>query len=96
MERILDDLDAGAVPEPVGTRASVAEVVAGRCPDLVDLAGWRRIDAEERRRGAEHGRPRAKIVDVAELVGVARAPGYAARRTARRHRVTAGRAGKGR
>ena len=69
---ILDDLDAGAVAAPVGTRASIAAVVAGRRPDVVDLAGWRAIDAEERRRGAQRGRARAKIVDVAEMTRVAR------------------------
>ncbi|WP_148615024.1 FAD-dependent oxidoreductase [Nocardioides rubriscoriae] len=69
---ILDDLDAG-LPTPVGTLESIAAVVAGRRPDLVDLAGWRAIDAEERRRGEHRSRPRAKIVDVAEMRQVAHA-----------------------
>ena len=69
---LLDDLDAGVLPAPVGTRESIEAVVRGRCPDVVDLAGWRAIDAEERRRGAARGRPRAKIVDVEEMVRVAR------------------------
>ncbi|MCW2815582.1 MAG: 4Fe-4S ferredoxin [Nocardioides sp.] len=69
---LLDDLDAG-LPAPVGTRESIAAVVAGRRPGVVDLAGWRAIDAEERRRGAEGSRPRAKIVDVDEMVRVAQA-----------------------
>ncbi len=68
--RVLDDLDAG-LPRP-------AEV-AGRRPDVVDLAGWRAIDAEERRRGAVRGRPRAKIVDVDEMVRVAHAVSAAPR-----------------
>ena len=55
VEAMLDDLDAG-LPTPVGTRDSIASVVRGRCPDVVDLAGWLAIDAEERRRGAERGR----------------------------------------
>ncbi|WP_341926449.1 FAD-dependent oxidoreductase [Nocardioides psychrotolerans] len=79
--RILDDLDAGATATPVGTPASIAEVVRGRCPDVVDVAGWQAIDAEERRRGAARGRARAKIVDVEEMVRVAR---QGARRPARR------------
>ncbi|MDO9455282.1 FAD-dependent oxidoreductase [Nocardioides sp.] len=69
---ILDDLDAG-LPTPVGSLASIASVVAGRCPAYVDLAGWRAIDAEERRRGERRSRPRAKIVDVDEMARVARA-----------------------
>jgi len=73
VERILDDLDARATPTPVGTSASIAAVVTGRVPDVVDLAGWRAIDAEERRRGAVDGRPRAKIVEVEEMLRVARA-----------------------
>ncbi len=72
VERVLDDLDSGAVPEPVGTPSSIAAVVRGRRPDLVDRDGWRAIDTEERRRGAARGRPRAKIVDVDEMVQVTR------------------------
>ncbi|CAN5452643.1 hypothetical protein BH11ACT8_BH11ACT8_27140 [soil metagenome] len=69
---LLDDLDAG-LPTPLGTSGSIAAVVAGRCPDVLDLAGWRVLDAEERRRGAARGRPRAKIVAVDEMVRVAAA-----------------------
>jgi ferredoxin--NADP+ reductase len=38
---------------------------------MVDLAGWQAIDREEKRRGAESGRPRAKITDVEEMRGIA-------------------------
>jgi ferredoxin--NADP+ reductase len=68
--RVLDDLDAGRA-DPVGTRESIASVVAGRQPHVVDLAGWRAIDAEERRRGSNRGRSRVKIVDVDEMRRVA-------------------------
>ena len=70
VERVLDDLDAGR-PDPVGTPESIASVVGGRQPDVVDLAGWRAIDEEERRRGTERGRARVKIVDVDEMHRVA-------------------------
>ena len=80
--RILDDLDSGAVGDPVGTPASIEQVVRGRCPELVDLAGWRAIDAEERRRGAARGRPRVKIVDTDELRRVAGAAAVRGRRWA--------------
>lgn len=75
VERILDDLDSGATARPVGTSASIAEVVRGRCPDVLDLAGWQAVDAEERRRGSARGRVRTKIVDVEEMVRVARRGG---------------------
>jgi ferredoxin--NADP+ reductase len=69
---LLDDLDSGLLPAPVGTLASIEAVVRGRCPDVVDLAGWRAIDAEEQRRGSARGRPRAKIVELDEMLRVAR------------------------
>ncbi|WP_370247665.1 FAD-dependent oxidoreductase [Nocardioides sp.] len=72
---ILDDLDAGrpGLPAPVGTADTIATVVAERAPEVIDLAGWRRLDAEERRRGAARGRPRAKVVELAEMRRLARA-----------------------
>lgn len=67
----LDDLDAGTPrPGTVSARA-VADLVRRRQPEVVDLAGWRRIDAQERRRGAAEGRPRAKITDMSELHRIA-------------------------
>ena len=86
VDRLLDDLDTGAIPEPVGDAQTVAAVIRGRQPALVDLAGWQAIDAEERRRGAAAGRPRAKIVDVDEMHRVAattRGPRYARLRRGR-------------
>lgn len=62
---LLDDLDDGP-PDPRGTTASIAAAVRRRCPDLVDLGGWQRIDAAEIARGVAEGRPREKIVDVTE------------------------------
>ncbi len=91
VERLLDDLDAG-LPDPVGTPETIDAVVRGRCPDVVDVAGWRAIDAEERRRGAALGRPRLKLVDVAEMLRVAaasRAPARG-RRLARRYAAVRG------
>ena len=71
VDAILDDLDAGAIPEPVETTTGLRGVIRSRQPGLVDLAGWQAIDREERRRGAESGRPRVKIVDVEEMRRVA-------------------------
>lgn len=83
VDRILDDLDAGVIPEPVGTTQGLRGIIRNRQPGMVDLAGWQAIDAEERRRGEASGRPRVKIVDVDEMrriAGSAHQPRYAALR----------------
>lgn len=72
VEQLLDDLDAGRCPEPAGDAAAIARLVRRRQPAVVDLAGWQAIDREERRRGAERGRPRVKIVDIEEMLRIAR------------------------
>ncbi|MBJ7530946.1 MAG: 4Fe-4S ferredoxin, partial [Nocardioides sp.] len=75
---LLDDLDAGLVAGPEASvggprshRGDLARVLRERGVAVVDLAGWRAIDAEERRRGAAAGRPRTKVVDVAEMHRIA-------------------------
>jgi ferredoxin--NADP+ reductase len=83
VDRILDDLDAGLVPEPAETTRGLRSVIRSRQPGMVDLAGWQAIDREEKRRGAAVGRPRIKIVDPEEMRRIARtarAPRYAALR----------------
>ena len=84
----LDDLDT-EIPDPVGTPASIASVVRGRVPTVVDLAGWQALDAEERRRGEARGRRRLKIVDVAEMLQVAASAAPPPRR-ARRYAAVRG------
>jgi ferredoxin--NADP+ reductase len=69
--RLLDDLDAGAYDEPAGSAADIAALVRRRRPRAVGLSGWQAIEREERRRGAEQGRPRVKIVDVEEMLRIA-------------------------
>ncbi len=80
VEQLLDDLDADRIPAPVGDAREITAVVRSRQPGMVDLAGWQAIDREEKRRGAESGRPRMKITDVEEMRGIAaksRKPRYA-------------------
>jgi len=80
VEQLLDDLDADRIPAPVGDTREITAVVRSRQPGMVDLAGWQAIDREEKRRGAESGRPRVKITDVEEMRGIAaksRKPRYA-------------------
>ena len=49
----------------------VAPVLEARNVRFVSKRGWGRIDAEERRRGAEAGKPREKLTSVAEMLRVA-------------------------
>ena len=51
----------------------VAPLLRTRGVVVVDKEGWRRIDAKERERGAEAGKPREKFVDVAEMLDAAAA-----------------------
>ncbi len=66
VDALLDDLDAGhraGAADPAAARVALVDrLLAG---GALDLAAWRRLDAEERRRGAEQGRPRVKVVDPA-------------------------------
>lgn len=71
VEQVLDDLDTDRIPAPVGDAREITAVVRCRQPGMVDLAGWQAIDREEKRRGAESGRPRVKITDVEEMRGIA-------------------------
>ncbi|MBM0127135.1 FAD-dependent oxidoreductase [Pimelobacter simplex] len=83
VETLLDDLDAG-LPAPTGTATAIAALVAERHADAADLAAWQRLDAAERERGAQAGRPRAKITDVAEQRSVAAPPAVRRRGLLRR------------
>jgi ferredoxin--NADP+ reductase len=83
VETILDDLDAG-LPAPTGTATAIAALVAERHPDAADLAAWQRLDAAERERGAQAGRPRAKITDVTQQRSVAAPPAVRRRGLLRR------------
>jgi ferredoxin--NADP+ reductase len=63
--KMVEDRDAGRLNEP-----SVDDVeawLAGRVPGLVTWEGWRAIDAHETAAGEPHGRPRVKVVSVAEM-----------------------------
>ena len=87
VERVLDDLDTLALAPPAHDPADLLVALHERGVRVVDRAGWRAIDAEERRRGAAAGRERTKLLDVEEMLAVAgrsrdhvRLRRYAARR----------------
>ena len=59
-----------AVDALPGGRQGLAALLASRGVEVVDFAGWEKIDAEEVRRGEAVGKPRVKIVDVEEMLAV--------------------------
>jgi ferredoxin--NADP+ reductase len=71
VDLLLEDARAGAIPtgEP---DLDIDELLAGRGIEVVSYAGWEAIDALERARGAEQGRPRVKLCTWDELLGAAR------------------------
>jgi ferredoxin--NADP+ reductase len=71
VECLVEDLRAGAVPEPEGTREELDAVLAERKPNLVTVEGWRAIDAHERERGRAAERPRVKLASHDELLAKA-------------------------
>jgi ferredoxin/flavodoxin---NADP+ reductase len=90
VERMLDDVDSGALPAPTRARGDLATLLERRGVTPIDTVGWRAIDREERRLGMQRGRPRLKLVDPEEQLRVAREgaarPGYSAARRRRRKR----------
>ncbi|WP_027503647.1 FAD-dependent oxidoreductase [Rhodococcus sp. UNC363MFTsu5.1] len=70
---LLEDFQSGSLSRPVGSRKDLTKLVAQRQPARIDYRGWQAIDAAERARGAASGRPRVKITDVDEMLGVAKA-----------------------
>ncbi|GAB2769128.1 FAD-dependent oxidoreductase [Nocardioides salsibiostraticola] len=68
---LLDDCDSGAITPGGHTPGSIDLLLRARKVSVVDRAGWRSIDREERRRGHERGAVRTKIVDSAEAVRIA-------------------------
>mmetsp|Transcript_22649 Transcript_22649/g.32612 ORF Transcript_22649/g.32612 Transcript_22649/m.32612 type:complete len:87 (-) Transcript_22649:686-946(-) len=46
----------------------LSELLKKRSVSAVSLSGWNSIDAEERRRGSEQGRPRSKIASTEALL----------------------------
>jgi len=70
VDLLLEDARTGKLPERVD--GSVGELLAERGVDVVFYAGWGAIDAVEKARGAEQGRPRVKLSTWDELLATAR------------------------
>jgi ferredoxin/flavodoxin---NADP+ reductase len=71
--RIVEDAEAGRLPEPAGADAeATAAWLRGSAPGVVEWDGWRAIDDHERGLGEPAGRPRVKLVRIDELVDASR------------------------
>jgi len=69
---LVEDLRAGAVPEPPRPgRNEIDALLAERKPDLVTVLGWRAIDSNELERGRSERRPRVKLASRDELLAAA-------------------------
>jgi ferredoxin--NADP+ reductase len=76
VELLLEDAREGRLPRASGGR--LEDLLAERAVEPVVYAGWEAIDAHERARGSEYGRPRVKLVTWAELLECATAAEAAA------------------
>jgi ferredoxin/flavodoxin---NADP+ reductase len=72
--RIVEDAEAGLLPDPPGAADAdaTAEWLLGAAPGVVEWQGWEAIDEHERGLGEPSGRPRVKLVRLAELVEAGR------------------------
>jgi ferredoxin--NADP+ reductase len=70
VDLLLEDARSGKLPERVD--GSVDELLADRGVDVVTYAGWGAIDAVEKARGGQEGRPRVKLSTWDELLATAR------------------------
>ncbi|MGN6688969.1 MAG: FAD-dependent oxidoreductase [Actinomycetales bacterium] len=73
VELLVEDLRTGALPRR-GDRGDIVDLLSQRGVQLIDEAGWQRIDAAERTAGAESGRPRVKLTTLDALLAAARTP----------------------
>ena len=73
VNRLVEDLDAGALPQPPKPgREEIDALLAERKPDLVTADGWRAIDGHELERGRSEQRPRVKLASREQLLAAAR------------------------
>ncbi|HUF01538.1 MAG TPA: FAD-dependent oxidoreductase [Gaiellaceae bacterium] len=71
VELLLEDAAARRLPPAEGT-GTLEELLVERGVEPVVYAGWETIDAAERARGEEQGRPRVKLCSWDELLATAR------------------------
>jgi ferredoxin--NADP+ reductase len=71
VELLLEDASAGRLPQR-DPSLDLETLLAERGVEAVVYAGWEAIDAIERARGGEQGRPRIKLCSWDDLLGAAR------------------------
>jgi ferredoxin--NADP+ reductase len=71
--RVLEDAEAAKLNEPTGQTdpEAIEEWLRSQVPGLVTWQGWEAIDRHETTAGEPHGRPRVKVVSVAEMHQIA-------------------------
>ena len=73
--KLIDDAEHGRLNEPlVSDPEAIDAWLRARIPGLVSWAGWQSIDRHETAAGEPHGRPRVKLVRLADLVAAGRVP----------------------
>ncbi|MGH2895014.1 MAG: FAD-dependent oxidoreductase [Solirubrobacteraceae bacterium] len=75
--RIVEDAESGALSRPdpeLAQSDAVAAWLTERVPGHVTWSGWEMIDAYESKLGEPMGRPRVKLVRLAELLEASRGP----------------------
>jgi ferredoxin/flavodoxin---NADP+ reductase len=72
VDSVLEDLEAGRLPQPEDPdRDSLEALLSERKPDHVTYEGWQAIDRLEREKGEPQGRPRVKLAKFEELLEAA-------------------------
>jgi ferredoxin/flavodoxin---NADP+ reductase len=72
VDKLVEDLEAGRVPEPAHPEPTAIDALLDeRRPDHVTYQGWEAIDRAEVERGKPHDRPRVKFCSIDEMVEVA-------------------------
>ena len=75
VERMLEDLQSGAVVDPARADVAAAErLVRERQPDYVSYEDWLRLDDLETARGKESGRPRVKLTRTEDMIAALKMP----------------------
>jgi ferredoxin--NADP+ reductase len=69
--KVIADAEAGLLGAP-SVDEDPAALYAQRAPDAVTWEGWQAIDEAEKAAGEPHGRPRVKLVRLADLVAAGR------------------------
>jgi ferredoxin--NADP+ reductase len=70
--KIADDAEAGVLDADRPSADECSQWLVDRAPDAVTWEGWQAIDEHERAAGEPHGRPRVKLVRLADMIAAGR------------------------